>query len=534
MNNRIFNLSNLIILIPFIFIFIIEYLTPMQSDDFVYYIKGNSIAVHLNHYFSWSGRFVSDYFSTLLLSTDSQILKSTTIAIIVTILLFLITKIGNSLNKSNRYFNLQFLTLFFIYWITIPNIGQIVFWIVGAANYLLTNLFVVTFIYALIRYFKERKGITLLLLVSFFAGCSNENTTWIVLLTSLITSSFLYYKEKNKILFLSTLLVFIGFSVLIFSPGNLNRAALSTEFYELSLVSKIWLFLSDKLPYALSKTWIPILVSLVLLTSYIKNKKCNNFYLSLLFIILGLLSTLSMVVSPTFPTRALSGPHLFYIISCSFSISHILNTKNKSIISLSTLSVISTLSLVSFIYSYSQIVFSYNSVNAQQKIRKYQISKSIIENQKIDKIPNFYYPKSLRAGDSIDLYNDPNATGKYYNLSNSVNVYPINYNYSVIINGKKIPLPDSENTGISNIYIGKDTLLRDTSIAIEFDSVNKFTPDTKFIVKTKNGKYYEYKNLKADTLYGMNVVGFIIPVVPSDIYSISYKIYNETDVTIKI
>ncbi len=40
MNNRIFNLSNLIILIPFIFIFIIEYLTPMQSDDFVYYIKG--------------------------------------------------------------------------------------------------------------------------------------------------------------------------------------------------------------------------------------------------------------------------------------------------------------------------------------------------------------------------------------------------------------------------------------------------------------------------------------------------------------
>ncbi|MCK9792111.1 DUF6056 family protein, partial [Providencia rettgeri] len=209
-----------------------------------------------------------------------------------------------------------------------------------------------------------------------------------------------------------------------------------------------------------------------------------------------------MVVSPTFPTRALSGPHLFYIISCSFSISHILNTKNKSIISLSTLSVISTLSLVSFIYSYSQIVFSYNSVNAQQKIRKYQISKSIIENQKIDKIPNFYYPKSLRAGDSIDLYNDPNATGKYYNLSNSVNVYPINYNYSVIINGKKIPLPDSENTGISNIYIGKDTLLRDTSIAIEFDSVNKFTPDTKFIIKTKNGKYYEYKNLKVDTLYG--------------------------------
>ncbi len=40
------------------------------------------------------GRFVSDYFSTLLLSTDSQILKSTTIAIIVTILLFLLQKLA--------------------------------------------------------------------------------------------------------------------------------------------------------------------------------------------------------------------------------------------------------------------------------------------------------------------------------------------------------------------------------------------------------------------------------------------------------
>ncbi len=73
--------------------------------------------------------------------------------------------------------------------------------------------------------------------------------------------------------------------MLIFSPGNLNRAALSTEFYELSLVSKIWLFLSDKLPYALSKTWIPILVSLVLLTSYIKNKNAITF-IFLYFIIL--------------------------------------------------------------------------------------------------------------------------------------------------------------------------------------------------------------------------------------------------------
>ncbi|MEX9870904.1 DUF6056 family protein [Providencia huaxiensis] len=527
MNNRIFNLGSLTLLIPFMLIFIVEFLTPMQSDDFVYYIKGNSIAVHLDHYLSWSGRFVSDYFSTLVLNSDSQILKSITIASILTVLLFLVTKIGSSFNESNKLIYLHFLILFFIYWITSPNIGQIVFWIVGAANYLLTNLFVVIFIYALIQYINKRKCITILLLVSFFAGCSNENTTWIVLLISLTTSFYLYHKEKNKILFLSTLLVFVGFSVLIFSPGNFNRAALATEFYELNLLSKIWLFLSDKLLYALSKTWIPILVSLFLLIPYAKSEKCKNLYFSLFFIALGLLSTLSMVVSPAFPTRALSGPHLFYIISCSFSISHILNTKKKDIKSISILSVIATLAFISFIFSYSQIIFSYNSVNTQQKIRNYEISKDGIDNKKTSKIPNFYYPKTLRAGDSIDLYNDPSATGKYYKLSQAINVYPISYNYSVIINGEKSPIPDSKQMGISNIYIGKDSLLKGSSIAIEFDDIDNFIANSKFIVKTKDGKKYEYENLKIDNLYGIHVVGFTVPVSPSDIKSISYQINQE-------
>ncbi|HHR5957318.1 TPA: DUF6056 family protein [Providencia alcalifaciens] len=527
MNNRIFNLGSLTLLIPFMLIFIVEFLTPMQSDDFVYYIKGNSIAVHLDHYFSWSGRFVSDYFSTLVLSTNSQILKSTAIASILTVLLFLITKIGSSFNESNKLIYLHFLILFFIYWITSPNIGQIVFWIVGAANYLLTNLFVVIFIYSLIQYLNKRKGITTLLFVSFFAGCSNENTTWIVLLTSLTTSFYLYHKEKNKILLLSTLLVFVGFSVLIFSPGNFNRAALATEFYELSLLSKIWLFLSDKLLYALSKTWIPILVSLFLLIPYARSEKCKNFYFSLFFIALGLLSTLSMVVSPAFPTRALSGPHLFYIISCSFSINHILSLKNKDIKSLSILSVIAILAFISFIYSYSQIIFSYNSVNTQQKIRNYEIYKYGMDNKKINSIPNFYYPKTLRAGDSIDLYNDPSATGKYYKLSQPINVHPISYNYSVIVNGQKIPTTDSKEMGINNVYIGKDTLFKGSSIAIEFARTDNSIGSGKFIVRTKDGKKYEYENLKIDNLYGIHVVGFTVPVSPSDITSISYQINQE-------
>ncbi|MCG9941585.1 DUF6056 family protein [Providencia rettgeri] len=513
-----FNIQYFVLFIPFVLIFIIEYLTPMQSDDFVYYIKGNSLSIHLDHYFSWSGRFVSDYFSTLILSADSQLLKSTVIAAILTATLFLIVKMGDRLNAPNNRFYLQFLSLFFIYWVTTPNVGQIVFWVVGAGNYLVTNFFVVLFLYALMRYINKKKGITLLLFVSFFAGCSNENTTWIVLLISLITSCYFFIREKKKVLFLSTLLVLIGFSVLIFSPGNFHRAALATEFYELGLLEKIWLFLSEKLPYALSKTWIPLLVSLVLLTTFINTKKYKNFYLSLLFIALGLLSTISMVASPSFPTRALSGPHLFYIISCSFSISYTLTSKN--IKSLSILFVISTLALISFIFSYIQIVFSYNSVKTQEKIRNYEIHKKLITNEQTNVIPAFYYPKTLRAGDSIDLYHDAGATGKYYKLSHPVDVYPIKYNYAVIVNGEKIALPDSEKTGLSNIFIGRDTFFKGTSIAIQLDNIND---EVKIEIKTKNNKIYKIKELNINSLYGMNVIGFTVPALPSEIDSITYQ-----------
>ncbi|MGG4609004.1 DUF6056 family protein [Providencia sp. Me31A] len=527
-----FNTQYLTLFIPFILIFIVEYLTPMQSDDFVYYIKGNSLAVHLDHYFSWSGRFVSDYFSTLILNSDSQLLKSIVIGAVLTATLFLITKIGNSFTTSNKLFHIQFLALFFIYWITSPNIGQIVFWIVGAGNYLVTNFFVVLYFYALIQYINKRKCITLVLFSSFFAGCSNENTTWIVALISLVTSFYIFFREKNKVLFLSTLLILIGFSVLIFSPGNFHRASLSTEFYELSLLEKIWLFLSEKLPYALGKTWIPILVSLILLITFINDKKCKNLYFSLLFIALGLLSTLSMIASPSFPTRALSGPHFFYIISCSFSISHTLTTRN--IKSLTTLAIIIFLAFLSFIFSYAQILFSYNSVNLQEEIRVYEVQKELTMNEKTKAIPAFYYPKTLRAGDSIDLYHDAGATGKYYELSHPVDVYPIKYNYAVLINGKKIAMPDSEKTGLTNIFIGRNSLLQGTSVAIQFNNINNIKDGDKVTVKTKKNKTYEFNKLEINSLYGMNVFGFTIPVMPNEIDSISYQSSQDNNVNINL
>ncbi|MBO2879766.1 hypothetical protein J5H52_20355, partial [Providencia rettgeri] len=94
------NLGYISVLIVFSLIFLVEYYTPMHSDDYVYYIKGNSLSAHVSHYLSWSGRFVSDYFSTLVLTSDSNILKNSMIAFVLTMMIFLITKISSNSDTS--------------------------------------------------------------------------------------------------------------------------------------------------------------------------------------------------------------------------------------------------------------------------------------------------------------------------------------------------------------------------------------------------------------------------------------------------
>lgn len=207
-NLRKINAWYLLLLIPYISIFTIEYNTPVHADDYNYFIMGNSVKNHLHHYLTWSGRLVSDYFSTLLLSTSSSILKSTILAFAFTTIIFLITQISYLKEKEIKSSNLfiQFISIFTIFWITNPIKGEIVFWLVGSANYLVTNFFIIIFLHSLFNYLYNRKNLHLLLLVSFFAGCSNENTCWIVLLLSIASSIYIYKKENNKVLFISTIL----------------------------------------------------------------------------------------------------------------------------------------------------------------------------------------------------------------------------------------------------------------------------------------------------------------------------------------
>ena len=84
--------------------FYITIFTPFHSDDYSYYLKGLSFETHISHYLNWSGRFVADYLSSLLLATKSQLLTAMIRSLVCSLLVVLIFKIGfnrDSINKTS-------------------------------------------------------------------------------------------------------------------------------------------------------------------------------------------------------------------------------------------------------------------------------------------------------------------------------------------------------------------------------------------------------------------------------------------------
>ncbi|MEY0332393.1 DUF6056 family protein [Providencia rettgeri] len=516
----------LLLLIPYLSVFIIEYNTPIHADDYNYFKMGNSISNHLHHYLTWSGRLVSDYFSTLLLSTSSSTLKSVIIAFLFTTIIYLITKISyiKEKNINTPSFFLQFISIFLIFWITNPNKGEIIFWLVGAANYLVTNFFIIIFLYSLFNYLSNKKNLGLLILVSFFAGCSNENTCWIVLLISIASSIYLYKKEQNKILFISTALVLLGFITLIFSPGNFARASVSEELINTGFLERFIFFFYERIPHALGKSWLPILVSILLLIPYIKKRKDLNFYLSIGSLTIGFLSILSMIASPSFPSRALSGAHLFFILSVSFSIKNILSNKPRNgIIIFNSLTI---LALLTFIYSFPEMLYSYITVNNQSTIRNYEVYKGIQEGNSDIRVPKYYFPKTLRAGDSINLFHNPDNIAKYFGSSTPINVHVMNYDFSTILTGYKYPI---QHFGINNLFIGKDRFYTGSTIILSINPTNfKFNEKNyTLIVTNRSGKNNIVKADKINNLYDDYIIGFTSKFRPNDIAKIIYLDQND-------
>ncbi len=466
-----------IVLLAFIAIFTIKWFTPFHSDDYRYYLLGLSPAAHFHHYMSWSGRFVADYISSLILSTQSQFIYSVAAGLSTIAFCYFIVKTPSGTLRWSKHDFILFPLVFFTYWISNPNLGQTTFWTVGAANYLWTNLFVAAWLFHIYNITAKniKKTNPLIVLLSFMAGCSTESVSPFVSLLSILAIIFKIWREKsvslNMIIYsISTIL---GSCILILSPGNFVRASSEGAWYARPIFERISFHITERVHTHLALILICYTILFLLVMLVIFNKQIRvkidrgNLVYARLVICVGLGTSLIMFASPTYPPRVMNGTFMFFLFAISF-LAHGLLTSGVRTGVIGTV-VVTILCGITFTKSYNLMYHTYEKIDGQERVRQRVINHEIATGKQIFDIPNYYFVKLQNSGAQFDSYHAPAVYGDYYGVQ-AINKKNIGFDFSVIATGKQKKLTNNataySNTKGDLVIISQEPLTSQISVTV--------------------------------------------------------------------
>ncbi len=441
---------------------------PMQSDDYSYLSLGGNIEGLINHYLSWSGRLAADLTSSTLLSLFQKNIYSALNSLALVSLLLLCTMLPSFIfnEKSTARDCLTFLILFFVYWIANPNLGQTTFWIVGSANYLWTTLYTLMFfcIFSLAVNRSARKiYIPVIFLCGFAGGITNEHTGWIAF--AFVLFSYLFHRfEKNqrqiRYIYASGFLGgLLGWLVLIFSPGNINRANKFQEWYSKGIFERIDIHLYSRLPSILSSFIFAFILIILILAmqmaftspKYSKPTSDNKLFMEkpkvlgrwfLFFLVCGFLSSLMLVGAPAPPPRTGNGTLVLFLIAASLLMHSHNREFNKGGACLTYYGVVFSFALVYFIPSYYLIHFSMKRTHYQEQVRNTLIVDAVKSGATTVSIPDFRFSKLIKFNDRFDLYHNGPIMARYHGGHlKDITVSNIWFDYGTIIeNDYELPI----------------------------------------------------------------------------------------------
>lgn len=431
-------------------IFLIEWYTPIHSDDYRYYLLGISFDSHYHHYMTWSGRIIADYASALILASESQTVYALSTAFVTVAFCYFITKTPDGTLRWNKNDLVLFPLIFFTYWISNPNLGQTTFWIVGAANYLWTNLFVAAwlfFMHAIVT--RDVKKISpLMVLLSFMAGCSNESVSPFVSLLSVLAICYAFWRTKtvpaNRVIY--SLSAILGSCVLILSPGNFIRASGKEFWYGKSLFERIFIHLTERTHNHLALIWISYVVLFLLLMLVVFNKPLrakisqSTWFFAAFTVLVGIGTSVIMFASPSYPDRVMNGTFMFILLAVSFIATAILKANNKA--GKYGVSAILVLCAIVFGWSYSLMYKAYKVIAVQEVVRQQIIKQEIAAGKRDFTIPEYYFSKLQNSGGHFGFFHDAAVYGEYYGVDN-VNRLKLDFDYSVIARGTAYPVTDT-------------------------------------------------------------------------------------------
>ncbi|HBE5153824.1 TPA: hypothetical protein KMA15_002107 [Escherichia coli] len=445
----------------------IGYYTPMHSDDFPYSVIGLEPSRHFNHYMTWSGRVVADYVSTLILMTNNHLAIALINSFGSALLIFNIASLPAAIDKSFNKYKIALLSLavFVIYWVGNPNLGQVMFWVVGSANYMWTTLCIIFMIRTLLRYKESEndntKNSCYLFTIAVIAGCTNENTS--VTAVAMVFAILTWYRFNDGFFHKGLIAAFggviTGALVMILAPGNFARASGHSldAWRDSSLVSKAFVLLFETLPKVMVNNWLVFLsiITVLLVIAFKPHVNKKAIALAAGFMLCFLCANIVMIAAPGYPPRTMNGQFIFLL--CAFAV---LASQIKKPLFEMVILCITTVLMVYFIPSYYSMVINYKSAYAQSFVRTAIIEKAIKNGANEVTIPNWNFRRFFKGSDVFDTYHSPWMYLYYRSNIRKINVYPVGFDYSIITKKPRFNTTGLSINGVSfsGVYAYDDSL----------------------------------------------------------------------------
>ncbi len=281
-----------------------------------------------NYYILSGGRVVAHFLTYLMLFIGKPFFNVINSLVFVLLGLLVLFIIRGKLGRRNFSSAALLIIIYALFWFLFPAMGETVFWLSGATNYLWMACLCLSFMLPYVRYYRGESrlrdnaaAVVLMFVFGIFAGVTNENTGGAVLYIL-----FIYFlmcrKDKLRIpkwAVSGIVGLVLGITFLVAAPGNAHRAANIEQGSAINFFNSIY-----KLYYVVSVLrdgTIYLVLAVLLLTVVIifksraseAAKAVTN--RSLAFLIGGLMSSFVLLLTPEYNDRAYLFGILLVIVS---------------------------------------------------------------------------------------------------------------------------------------------------------------------------------------------------------------------------
>jgi len=413
---------HIIAIVLFAKMLVLNFLTPMICDDFVYNTSRSIIDVfkqEYHHYMTWGGRSVAHVIIRTFLMMPKAVFNILNAALYVGLTL-LIYRNTASKKKMNW---LLYLFIVFSIWLFTIGWGQVTLYLSATVNYLWGFSIIFCFLTPYHRYVYEDKNfehkilsIIGMFLMGILAGWCNENTSGgAILFAGIIIIYSKVLHKKIEIWMLSGIVGSItGFLFMVLAPGNYHRISLPAYQTTNPLISDLVERFSYYTNVIYDYFMVLAIIFIILLTiQIILFKDWKRSIISIVYFVVAIAVIYAMIFSPDFNARrSMFGATMFMVVACANCFAGI--SFDKDALKIGVISFISILAFqfaLTFITGFYDIVSSYRAHHRREAFIIEEVQRGNLNIY----VPRDFMPWPFSEHNPLygDVFTAPHINGYY-------------------------------------------------------------------------------------------------------------------------